>query len=135
MRRASGDGGPIITSFQERYRPYHRAGSRELSAPIGGSGWHRPWRPQIIRRARLASSRYTLRNMSATSPIFLSIIVPAYNEAATIVNTLTRIRSFLERRSTQYEVIVSADGEDDTRRLASEFAGRDTRFKFIGSPQ
>jgi len=73
--------------------------------------------------------------MSATSPIFLSIIVPAYDEAATIVNTLTRIRSFLERRSTQYEVIVSADGEDDTRKLASEFAGRDTRFKVIGSPQ
>ncbi|HEX4795728.1 MAG TPA: dolichyl-phosphate beta-glucosyltransferase [Humisphaera sp.] len=72
--------------------------------------------------------------MSATSPLFLSIIVPAYNEAATIVNTLTRIRAFLEMRSIQYELIVSADGEDDTRKLAAGYASGDSRFKVIGSP-
>src|SRR5580765_4790947 len=74
-----------------------------------------------------------IADMSATSPLFLSIIVPAYNEAGTIVSTLTRIRSFLESRSIRYELIVSADGEDDTRKLAAEYGSGDSRLKVIGS--
>ena len=42
----------------------------------------------------------------------LSIIIPAYNESATIVRTLTLARDYLESKQTTFEIIVSADGSD-----------------------
>jgi dolichyl-phosphate beta-glucosyltransferase len=64
----------------------------------------------------------------------LSIVIPAYNEAATIANTLRQVRQHLESRGFQYEVIVSADGSDGTREAAHEFAAGDQRIAVIGSP-
>lgn len=65
----------------------------------------------------------------------LSIIIPAYNEAARIVGTLGAVRAYLDGQEKSYEVIVSADGNDGTRELAAEFAGDDGRFRVIGSAQ
>jgi dolichyl-phosphate beta-glucosyltransferase len=63
----------------------------------------------------------------------LSIIVPAYNEAATILRTLSSIQAYLDARHYQYELIVSADGTDGTRELATEKAAGDARLVVIGS--
>jgi dolichyl-phosphate beta-glucosyltransferase len=66
---------------------------------------------------------------------FLSVIVPAYNESATIVRTLSAMKAFLDRQPYEYEVIVSADGTDGTREAASAFVAGDPRFRVIGSPE
>ncbi len=70
---------------------------------------------------------------------YLSLIVPAYNEAATIARTLGAMRAYLDAaenpRVRSWEIIVSADGQDGTRERAREFAGDDSRISVIGSPQ
>ncbi|HZM23374.1 MAG TPA: glycosyltransferase [Anaerolineales bacterium] len=43
----------------------------------------------------------------------LSIIIPAYNEEALIVNTLESLRSYLVARTEQYEIVVVDDGSHD----------------------
>jgi glycosyltransferase involved in cell wall biosynthesis len=65
----------------------------------------------------------------------LSIIIPAYNESATIVRTLTLVRDYLESKQTTFEIIVSADGSDGTRHLAREWAADDDRITVIGSSE
>ena len=65
----------------------------------------------------------------------LSIVIPAYNEAASIAGTLTDVRDYLESRGQNFEVILSADGTDGTRELASKLVGTDPRFNVIGSEQ
>jgi dolichyl-phosphate beta-glucosyltransferase len=65
----------------------------------------------------------------------LSIIIPAYNEAKTIVRTLTLVRNYLEQVGQGFEVIVSADGNDGTREAAREFASGDDRISVLGSAQ
>ena len=70
-----------------------------------------------------------------TSAIYLSLVVPAYNESATIAATLCSIRQYLHAQPWAWEVIVSADGNDGTRERAAEFAASDPRFGVIGSPR
>lgn len=66
---------------------------------------------------------------------YLSLVVPAYNEAASIARTLELMRAYLERRQPSWEIIVSADGTDGTRERAAEFAGGDKRFTVIGAAE
>jgi len=66
---------------------------------------------------------------------YLSVIVPAYNEAANIGRTLGAIKTYLEAQHYTFEIIVSADGTDGTREAASAFANGDPRIHVIGSPQ
>jgi len=73
--------------------------------------------------------------MSDNSSPYLSIIVPAYNESATIADTLARVKAFLDAQSYSYQVIVCADGTDGTRERAAEFAGNDPRWIVLGSAQ
>jgi dolichyl-phosphate beta-glucosyltransferase len=63
----------------------------------------------------------------------LSIIVLAYNEAATILRTLSSMQAYLDSSGYEYELIVAADGNDGTRELVTERAGRDARLVVIGS--
>jgi dolichyl-phosphate beta-glucosyltransferase len=60
-----------------------------------------------------------------SSAPYLSVVLPAYNEAASIGRTLTAIRTFLEDQGFDYEVIVAADGDDNTpdvvRSIAAEW--------------
>lgn len=44
----------------------------------------------------------------------LSIVIPAYNEAKRIPQTLDEIRPFLDQRGCSYEVIVTDDGSSDS---------------------
>ncbi len=43
----------------------------------------------------------------------ISIIVPAYNENALIINTLNGLQSFMKNRSEDYEIILIDDGSQD----------------------
>jgi dolichyl-phosphate beta-glucosyltransferase len=53
------------------------------------------------------------------APPRLSLIIPAFNEVATIQGTLRAIRDYLEPRKVTYELIVAADGTDGTREAAA----------------
>jgi dolichyl-phosphate beta-glucosyltransferase len=53
---------------------------------------------------------------------YLSLILPAYNEAAAIRRTLTSVRSFLDAQNYAYEVIVAADGDDATPQIVADMA-------------
>jgi dolichyl-phosphate beta-glucosyltransferase len=64
----------------------------------------------------------------------LSLIVPAYNEARTILGTLDALRGYLERQRYGYEIIVAADGTDGTRERAAGRASRDPRVVVLGGP-
>ncbi len=67
--------------------------------------------------------------------IRLSLIVPAFNESATIARTLSAMREYLDGQTLTWEIIVSADGDDGTRELAQNFAATDPRIMVIGSTQ
>jgi len=54
----------------------------------------------------------------------LSIVVPAYNEAKRIVESLLAITSYLEAHRPSFEIIVIADGNDGTREKARDFAAK-----------
>jgi dolichyl-phosphate beta-glucosyltransferase len=64
---------------------------------------------------------------------YLSLIIPAYNESKSILNTLGAIQAYLDKQPYSYEIIVSADGDDGTRELVAEVAARDPRLSVIGS--
>jgi len=57
-----------------------------------------------------------------SSSVNLSVVLPAYNEARSIGATLTAMREFLDRQGYAYEVIVAADGDDDTPKIVGELA-------------
>jgi len=50
----------------------------------------------------------------AVGEVYLSVVIPAYNEERRIGKTLAKIRKYLDTRSYTYEVIVSDDGSGDT---------------------
>jgi dolichyl-phosphate beta-glucosyltransferase len=64
----------------------------------------------------------------------LSLIVPAFNEVATIQGTLRAIRDYLHPRGFPFELIVSADGTDGTREAAAALAG-ELPVTVLGEPQ
>jgi dolichyl-phosphate beta-glucosyltransferase len=72
--------------------------------------------------------------MSVDSPD-LSIIFPAFNEAATIRKTLELAYAYLETLPLTFEIIVSADGEDGTRDVAQSIARESGRMKVLGDRQ
>lgn len=45
--------------------------------------------------------------------MFLSVVIPAYNEADCIVDTLTKVKSFLKNHSLDFEIIVVDDKSTD----------------------
>lgn len=60
---------------------------------------------------------------------YLSIVVPAYNEASRLPATLERIAEYLSTRDFSYELIVVDDGsKDKTREMVREFQ---TRFDWL----
>jgi len=66
---------------------------------------------------------------------YLSLIVPAYNEARAIGRTLQAMRGYLDRQGYAYEIIVAADGDDGTREAVAKLAARDGRLSVLGSPE
>lgn len=62
----------------------------------------------------------------------ISLIFPAYNEAASIANTIEQAVAYFSSRRISYEIIVSADGEDGTREKVREMAGNNASLRVIG---
>jgi dolichyl-phosphate beta-glucosyltransferase len=58
--------------------------------------------------------------MSAS--VYLSVVLPAYNEAGSIRTTLAAMRSYLDRQDYSYEIVVAADGDDNTPEIVTELA-------------
>lgn len=50
---------------------------------------------------------------SSSTPIDLSVVIPAYNESARISRTLQKIGDYLEGRAGRFEIIVVDDGSQD----------------------
>jgi len=75
--------------------------------------------------------------MSAkASQLYLSLIIPAFNEEARIGKSLDRILSFLQRQSYSSEVIIVDDGSQDrTSELVRERLGKDSRIRIYQQSQ
>lgn len=64
--------------------------------------------------------------------LFLSVVIPAYNEEKRLSKTLESVVDFLARQNYQSEVIVVSDGSTDkTVELANSFSGRIKNLKVI----
>jgi dolichyl-phosphate beta-glucosyltransferase len=63
----------------------------------------------------------------------VSLILPAYNEAATIASTIRETGNYFRSRGLRHEIIVAADGDDGTRELALEIAARGEPVRVIGN--
>jgi glycosyltransferase involved in cell wall biosynthesis len=66
---------------------------------------------------------------------FLSVVVPAYNEAHRLPKNLETILEFLREQSYQFEVIVVDDGSSDkTVQLCRQIANNDPQVHIIENP-
>jgi dolichyl-phosphate beta-glucosyltransferase len=63
----------------------------------------------------------------------VSLILPAYNEAATIAATIRDTSSYFRSRGLRHEIIVAADGNDGTRELAAATARQGEPVRVIGN--
>jgi len=65
-------------------------------------------------------------------PPFLSIIIPAYNEASRLPNTLLQIDAFINTQPYQAEIIVVENGSsDDTLMVARQMMGKVSNLKVL----
>jgi dolichyl-phosphate beta-glucosyltransferase len=65
----------------------------------------------------------------------VSLIIPAFNEAARIRSTIGEALDYFDSRGIACEVIVSADGTDGTREAARALAERRPEIQVIGQPE
>lgn len=74
--------------------------------------------------------------MQDNSPIYLSIVIPAYNEESRLPLTLDSIFYYLDKKDYTYEVIVVDDGsQDNTARIVRENTNYPDRLKLIVQPK
>lgn len=64
---------------------------------------------------------------------YVSLIMPAYNEANRIARTIQDAKRYFNERRFTYEIIVSADGDDGTRELIREMSRDDPALRVLGS--
>jgi dolichyl-phosphate beta-glucosyltransferase len=64
----------------------------------------------------------------------VTLIIPAFNEAAVIRDTINEAFAYFDARGTALEVIVSADGTDGTREVARALAVSGRSIQVIGEP-
>jgi glycosyltransferase involved in cell wall biosynthesis len=62
----------------------------------------------------------------------VSLILPAFNEAAKIRSTIEEAGDYFSTRGLASEIIVAADGDDGTREIALELAAKDPRLRVFG---
>ncbi|MBI3251718.1 MAG: glycosyltransferase family 2 protein [Candidatus Omnitrophica bacterium] len=71
-------------------------------------------------------------------PVFLSVVMPVYNEEKCIRESLRRIEAFLSLKGLPWEVLVSSDGSTDgtdtaVRSFIQEKEGRQSRVRLLSS--
>ncbi|HTQ38125.1 MAG TPA: dolichyl-phosphate beta-glucosyltransferase [Pirellulales bacterium] len=71
--------------------------------------------------------------MPQTNPaIFLSVVIPAFNEEARLAETLAAVGNFLNRQAYSWEVVVVDDGStDQTARVVTDVRALDARFQLL----
>jgi dolichyl-phosphate beta-glucosyltransferase len=62
----------------------------------------------------------------------ITLILPAYNERASIARTIAEAVDFFTRRHSTYQIVVAADGGDGTRELVSEMARENPALRVLG---
>lgn len=68
--------------------------------------------------------------------IYLSVVIPAYNEAQRLPATLLAIDEYLERQEYQYEIIVVIDGAtDQTAAIVNNFQNLVRKLKFFANSE
>ncbi len=84
----------------------------------------RPWSGQAENFvAALGQPQADFRRSPYRSEVDVSVVIPAYNEAGRIVETLSRVAKYLAGLGRPYEIIVVDDGStDETAALVAEFA-------------
>lgn len=65
----------------------------------------------------------------------VSLILPAYNESQTIVNTIREAHRYFQSRGLTSQIIVAADGNDGTREKARELTAEVPGIVVLGSAQ
>jgi glycosyltransferase involved in cell wall biosynthesis len=65
----------------------------------------------------------------------ITLVLPAFNEASRIAESIRQAVDFFESAGRTCEVIVAADGTDGTREIVAALGARDCRVKVIGSPE
>jgi dolichyl-phosphate beta-glucosyltransferase len=64
--------------------------------------------------------------------MYLSIIIPVYNEASRIGESLKRITAYFDSQKYQYEIIIVDDGsQDNTLSVINEFCDKDSPIKIF----
>ena len=70
--------------------------------------------------------------MERSGDILLSVVVPAYNEARRLPDTLRQILAFLEQQPYKAELIVADDGSsDDTAAIVEEYAATHAMVRLL----
>jgi dolichyl-phosphate beta-glucosyltransferase len=80
----------------------------------------------------MTNQQAAITNPQSSGEIFLSVVIPAYNESARLPDSLQKVLDYLETRDYPYEVLVVDDGSsDNTAGLAEDFIKQSA----IRSPQ
>jgi len=73
-----------------------------------------------------------MREKKAAIQPELSIIIPAYNEASVIGETLAEVSEYLEGRGLDYEIILVSDGStDNTEKIAMSARAKNSRIQVL----
>jgi len=68
--------------------------------------------------------------------MYLSVVIPAYNEAKRIVPTLKSVFDYLKKQNYEYEVLVVNDGsKDNTAEIVQSFQSQVSSLKLIDNKQ
>lgn len=72
----------------------------------------------------------------SSSGVYLTVVIPAYNEERRLPSTLDSVEKYLESRNISYEVIVVNDGSHDgTAKLVQDVATRNPNFRLLSYEQ
>jgi len=76
------------------------------------------------------------RASEKVNEMFLSVVIPAYNEEKRLPATLSKVRDYLSRQKYEWEVLIVNDGsKDNTSAVVSDLIKDWDRFKLIDNQQ